>query len=91
MSSTATISGGMSTAFAKIEASVGVTASESLTVTTGNSTTVTVPANSTAYAEYGANTVTVRGKSYTLNIACNPVNVTYPVITAPTSVGWKTW
>ena len=59
--------------------------------TVGNSTTMTVPAYKTGYAAYGANTVSVYGKSYRQTTYCAEYNVRYVTVVAPTSVGWKTW
>lgn len=87
----ATVEGGIDVALASIKASVTAAATSSVSVSVGNSTTMTVPAYKTGYAAYGANTVSVYGKSYRQTTYCAEYNVRYVTVVAPTSVGWKTW
>lgn len=91
ISYTSTIEGGVNVALASIKASVSATASASVSVLVGNQVQFVVPAHKTGYAAYGAKTVVVQGKSYRQTSTCSEYNVSYPTVTAPTSVGWRTW
>ncbi|MFJ1752754.1 hypothetical protein [Kitasatospora sp. NPDC088134] len=71
--------------------SLGISLSVSLTAPLGNSTTITVPAGRTGYAEYGVWRKKTSGTYWKILTNCTTQNYTGTTAWSPWYVGWNTW
>lgn len=88
---TGTIEGGVSAGIVTAKASVSTTISASVSYSTSFSTQYMVAAGHTGYAQVGTNAYTVRMNNVKYNGNCVKQVISSGTLTAPTSVGWKTW
>lgn len=91
----ATVSGGanvsLSAKVASIGATYGISAQVSLSVTLGNSTTVSVAPGKTANANYGAWRAYVTGTEKYRTTSCTVTSTRTTTVYSPYRIGWYTW
>lgn len=82
---------GVDAKVASIGAEYGISAAASVTAEMGNSTTITVPAGQTGFAQYGVHQAVVQGVEQYRTPACTVTSTRQTTVVAPYGVGWSTW
>lgn len=82
---------GLSVKVASVATTYGISSTASMSVTTGNSITITVPPNATGNGDYGAWRADVRGVDRYQTANCAITQTLQTTIYAPYRRGWNTW
>ncbi|WP_143588282.1 hypothetical protein [Tersicoccus sp. Bi-70] len=86
-----TLGTSINTALASVNATFGVSASSSKTVTTGMSVTFSVPNGKYGNGQYGAFKINANGISQYRTPTCKVTSTRSVSISSPIRVGWRTW